>query len=129
MAVALIYRSEVWSMILGLMGLNPRGKRLAFKVLIAFLPAAILGYTYNKIEEFLFGLLPIATALFLGAVLMFWAEKFKKKQDPGIISEQGASLNELSYIQSLVIGFMQCIAMCPGTSIMMTIVGGYIVGL
>ena len=31
MAVALIYRSEVWSMILGLMGLNPRGKRLAFK--------------------------------------------------------------------------------------------------
>ena len=39
-------------------------------------------------------------------------------------------MNELSYIQSLVIGFMQCIAMCPGTSrSMMTIVGGYIVGL
>ena len=81
MAVALIYRSEVWSMILGLMGLNPRGKRLAFKILIAFLPAAILGPILdNKIEEFLFGLLPIATALFLGAVLMFWAEKYKKKQ-------------------------------------------------
>jgi undecaprenyl-diphosphatase len=131
MAVALLYRKEVWSMILGLLGLDPRGKRLAMHVIIAFIPAAILGPLLDdKIEKFLFGLLPIAVALFLGAIFMHWAEKRKKSKDAGIIVEQGRTLDDLTFVQSLFIGFMQCVAMCPGTSrSMMTIVGGYLVGL
>jgi len=118
-------------MILGLLGLDPRGKRLAFNVLVAFLPAAVLGPVLDdKIEEFLFGLLPIAIALFLGAILMYWVEKRKKAKDSGVISEQGRTLDDLTLIQSLGIGFLQCFAMWPGTSrSMMTIVGGYLVGL
>lgn len=131
LAVALLYRKQVWSMILGLLGLDPRGKRLAFQIFVAFMPAAILGPLLDdKIEEFLFGLLPIAIALFLGALLMHWAERRKKCQDSGIIMEQGRTLEDLTFSQSLLIGFMQCFAMWPGTSrSMMTIVGGYIVGL
>ena len=131
MAVALLYRKEVWSMILGLLGLDPRGKRLAMHVIIAFIPAAILGPLLDdKIERFLFGLLPIAVALFVGAIFMHWAEKRKKSKDAGIIVEQGRTLDDLTFTQSLCIGFMQCVAMCPGTSrSMMTIVGGYLVGL
>jgi undecaprenyl-diphosphatase len=100
-------------------------------VIIAFIPAAILGPLLDdKIEKFLFGLLPIAVALFLGAIFMHWAEKRKKSKDAGIIVEQGRTLDDLTFVQSLFIGFMQCVAMCPGTSrSMMTIVGGYLVGL
>ena len=79
LAVTLLYRKEIWSMILGLLGLDPRGKRLAFNVLVAFLPAAALGPLLDEtIEKFLFGLVPIAIALFLGAILMYWVEKRKK---------------------------------------------------
>ena len=131
MAVALLYRKDVWSMILGLLGMDPRGKRLAMHVITAFIPAAILGPLLDdKIEKFLFGLLPIAVALFIGAIFMHWAEKRKKTKDAGIIVEHGRTLDDLTLPQSLFIGFMQCVAMCPGTSrSMMTIVGGYLVGL
>lgn len=131
LAVTLLYRKEVWSMILGFLGLDPRGKRLAINVIVAFLPAAILGPILDdKIEKFLFGILPIAIALFLGALLMFWVEKRKKAKDSGIIIEEGKTLDDLTLPQSLCIGFLQCFAMWPGTSrSMMTIVGGYLVGL
>ena len=131
MAVALLYRKDVWSMILGLLGMDPRGKRLAMHVIIAFIPAAILGPLLDdKIEKFLFGLLPIAVALFIGAIFMHWAERRKKTKDAGIMVEHGRTLDDLTLPQSLFIGFMQCVAMCPGTSrSMMTIVGGYLVGL
>jgi len=131
LAVFLLYRKEVWSMMLGLLGLDPRGKRLAINVIVAFLPAAILGPILDdKIEEFLFGLLPIAIALFLGALLMYWVEKRKKAKDSGMIMEQGRTLDDLTLAHSLTIGFLQCFAMWPGTSrSMMTIVGGYLVGL
>ena len=81
LAVALLYRKQVWSMILGLLGLDPRGKRLAFHILVAFMPAAILGPLLDdKIEEFLFGLLPIAIALFLGAFINALGGEKKKIQ-------------------------------------------------
>jgi undecaprenyl-diphosphatase len=96
LAVALIYRRQVFSMFLGVLGLDPRGKRLALLVIVAFLPAALLGPLLDhKIEEFLFGLLPIAIALFLGALLMFWAEKRKQKADSVINVDDGKMLDEL----------------------------------
>lgn len=130
-AVALLYRKDVWSMLLGTLGLDPRGRRLAINVLVAFLPAALLGPILdNKIEDLLFGILPISIALFLGALLMYWAEKRKQAQDSGLITEQGRTLDDLTLLHSLTIGILQCVAMCPGTSrSMMTIVGGYLVGL
>lgn len=130
-AVTLLYRKQVWSMILGVLGLDPRGKRLAFNVLVAFIPAAIIGPILDKkIESLLFGLLPIATALFLGAMFMLWAERRRAAKVSSLDVDQGKSLEDLTLKTSLLIGFMQCVAMCPGTSrSMMTIVGGYLVGL
>lgn len=131
LAVALIYRRQVFSMLLGILGFDPRGKRLALLIIVAFLPAALLGPLLDhKIEEFLFGLLPIAIALFIGALLMFWAEKRKQKADSVVNVDDGKMLDELTFFNALSIGFLQCFAMWPGTSrSMMTIVGGYLVGL
>ena len=130
LAVALIYRRELWSILLGILGLDPRGKRLGVNLIIAFCPAALIGpFLDDLIESLLFGLLPIAIALFAGALLMHWAESRKKKAGNGVENPE-KSLEDLNFKSSLFIGFMQCFAMWPGTSrSMMTIVGGYLVGL
>ena len=71
----------------------------------------------------------MAISLILGAGLMHWAEKRKRKLD-GADLGSGKNLNELNIRNCLVVGLLQCVAMCPGTSrSMMTIVGGYLVGL
>ena len=81
LAVALIYRKELWSIALGMLGLDPRGKRLGLNLFVAFLPAALMGpFLDDFIESMLFGLLPIAFALFAGSLLMGWAESRKKRQ-------------------------------------------------
>ena len=131
LAVALIYRSQVWSMILGLLGMNPSGRKLLINLFSAFLPAAFLGLLLDDlIESYLFGLLPVAIALFVGGLFMAWAEKRKNSMEEGGANSTEKSLEDLTLSSSLLIGFLQCVAMWPGTSrSMMTIVGGYLVGL
>ena len=131
LAVAIIYWSRIWSMWIGIFGDNPQGRKLLINIVIAFIPAAILGLLLDSIiEEFLFGLLPVAIALFLGAFLMIWAEKRKQEGEKNPNRETSKNLESLRLKDSLFIGFLQCVAMCPGTSrSMMTIVGGYFVGL
>ncbi|SVE19932.1 uncharacterized protein METZ01_LOCUS472786, partial [marine metagenome] len=76
LAVAILYWRDVWAMGLGLLGLDPRGRALARNLFLAFLPAAALGpFLDEVIEEKLFGALPVATALLLGAFLIFGAER------------------------------------------------------
>ena len=130
-AVALLYRKQVLSVLLGFFGLDPRGRRLGFNLIFAFLPAALLGpFLDDFIESELFGMLPIAFALFAGAILMHWAEARRRKTHPLLSFDTGKSLDDLTLPSSLFIGFLQCVAMWPGTSrSMMTIVGGYLVGL
>ncbi len=131
LAVALIYRKELWSVVLGVLGLDPRGRRLGLNLFFAFLPAALLGpFLDNWIEQKLFAPLPVSVALFVGALFMWWAERRKKKAQGEWSGCEEKTLDDLSWKDSFFIGFMQCIAMCPGTSrSMMTIVGGYLVGL
>ncbi len=131
LAVALIYRKELWSIVLGMLGLDPKGKRLGFNLFLAFLPAALVGpFLDDIIEGMLFGLLPIAFALFAGSLLMGWAESRKKRQTSDYSTGNEKKLDDLTWTNSLFIGIMQCVAMWPGTSrSMMTIVGGYFVGL
>lgn len=131
LAVALIYRIRVWSMVLGILGLNPSGLKLSINLFLAFLPAAFTGLLLDDlIESYLFGLLPVALALFVGGLFMAWAEKRKKSQELASSRVTEKSLEDLNLSSSLLIGFLQCFAMWPGTSrSMMTIVGGYIVGL
>ena len=79
LAVALIYRSHVIAMFLGIFGINPKGKKLLINIIVAFIPAVILGLLLDEIiESYLFGLLPIAIALFSGGIFMAWAESRKK---------------------------------------------------
>ena len=130
LAVALLYSRRIFAVLLGFLGLDPVGKKLGFNLLAAFVPAAALGPLLDEwIETLLFGSFPVSVALILGALLMFWAEKRKRGLD-GMDGDTGMTIGDLSLKNAFMIGGLQCVAMCPGTSrSMMTIVGGYFAGL
>ncbi|MFG0313257.1 MAG: undecaprenyl-diphosphate phosphatase [Phycisphaerales bacterium] len=125
LAVLGLYFPRVIQMCKGLLGKDPAGLKLALNIIVAFLPAAILGVLFNDIiEEKLFNTPSVITALALGGVFMIVIDRMKFRtvdtdEDPE------NDLIELSMSKALFIGLMQCIAMVPGTSrSMMTIVGG-----
>jgi undecaprenyl-diphosphatase len=128
-AVALLYWRQLFSMVAGLMGRDPKGLRLFLHLMIAFLPAAVLGLAlHDWIDENLFSIGAVIVAQVAGAFLIFWAEAYRKRR---LASQPNRPpTEELSSRQALNIGLLQCAALWPGTSrSMMTIVGGYFAGL
>lgn len=126
-AVALLYWSQIWSMVRGLLGRDPAGLKLLITLIIAFIPAAILGLLlHDWIDENLFSVGAVIAAQIAGAFLMFFAEAWRKRHH----TTEGAALNDLTTKSALGIGALQCLALWPGTSrSMTTIVGGYFAGL
>lgn len=88
-----------------------------YKLLIAFLPAAILGLLFiDYIDALLESVLVVAIMLVLGGVLMLFVDKWFSKTTTN---------QEVGWKRALKIGLFQCIAMIPGVSrSMATIVGG-----
>lgn len=128
-AVAFLYWRDFWEMLMGVLGKSRAGLMLLRNVIAAFIPAAIFGFLFHDaIESHLFGSVPVIAALAVGAIVMIF---FQRKYEKSFASEKPAmELHELSLKQSLVVGFMQCVALFPGTSrSMMTILGSYFVGL
>jgi undecaprenyl-diphosphatase len=127
-AVALLYWSQFMSMLRGLLGRDPAGLRLFINVVVAFIPAAGIGFlAHDWIDEHLFSVGAVIIAQVAGAFLMFYAEAWLKRRATPPTSQP---LSELTLTKAATIGALQCAAMWPGTSrSMMTIVGGYFVGL
>jgi undecaprenyl-diphosphatase len=132
-AVIMLYWQTILQILLGCIGHNPQGLKLAINLICAFVPAAILGLLLDDWIEAKLGnnIRAVAGALIVGAVVMLIVEKWRKHRQKGIINpEDGPGIHDLSIRQSVMIGFFQCLAMWPGTSrSMATIVGGYLAGL
>ncbi len=135
LAVLGLYRAHIVEILAGLIGRSRKGLLLLRNLMIAFLPAAVLGKLLGDwISEKLFGPGPVVAALVAGAVLMLAVEAWRKRKiergGSAALIEDEPPLHTLSPVQALFIGLMQCVALWPGTSrSMMTIVGGYFVGL
>ena len=139
LAVLGLYRARVAQMIRGLLGRDKAGRKLFFNLVIAFLPAAMLGpFLDDIIEARLFTPIPVISALFLGGVLLLFIGRWQRRllkldTDTTEDTEKESGfldIESLSWRQALIIGLMQCVAMWPGTSrSMMTIVGGMVMGL
>ena len=127
-AVAVLYWSQVLAMLRGLIGRDPAGRQLLVNVLIAFVPAAVLGFLlHDWIDANLFSPGAVIVALIAGAILMFFAEAWRRKHAR---AAGGQNVNDLSPRCAVGIGALQCLALWPGTSrSMTTIVGGYFAGL
>lgn len=141
-AVALLYWSRLMSMLRGLLGRDPAGLRLLINVIIAFIPAAVIGFlAHNWIDEHLFSIGAVVIAQVAGAGLMLYAEAWRRRRaaqagsvaaTPAVASPAAGEATSLDMppAKAATIGLLQCVAMWPGTSrSMMTIVGGYFTGL
>lgn len=136
-AVALLYWRRVVKILAGLVGRDAAGLRLAVNVVIACIPAGVLGLALGDlIDEYLFSTAAVAAALVAGALLMFWVEARRKRLGSLLaarrtsVAAEETNLENLRPGQALLIGGMQCLALWPGTSrSMVTIVGGYLAGL
>lgn len=98
---------------------------LWFKVLIASVPAGIMGLLFNDIvEAFLGGFLTIAIMLIVYGLLFIVIEVFNKKRFSVFKSTEA-----LSYKTAALMGAFQVLALIPGTSRSgSTILGGILLG-
>ena len=135
LAVLNLYWQRVKQGTVGMLGLvkigkgDEAGKRLFINLVVAFTPAAVIGLILDDwIEANLFNAWTIVAAWFVGGVAIL-AVAFWKRGKSGD-EHKGKDLDALSWQMALTIGFIQCLAMMPGTSrSLVTIVGGIIVGL
>ncbi|MFZ5485416.1 MAG: undecaprenyl-diphosphate phosphatase [Pseudomonadota bacterium] len=123
-AVILVYWPNIRATLVGL----PRersAQRLALNVLIAFLPAVVLGLLAGKaIKEHLFTPLVVASTFIVGGFIILWAERRAPR------ATRIASVDALTALDALKVGLVQCLAMVPGTSRSgATIIGGMLLGL
>jgi undecaprenyl-diphosphatase len=97
-------------------------------VLIAFLPAVVLGLLFGKtIKAHLFTPLVVATTFIVGGFIILWAEK---RQAAGGNAVTVTDADDMTWKDALKVGLVQCLAMIPGTSRSgATIIGGMLLGL
>lgn len=127
MAVVTVYGKYLWLMFLGVLGKSLAGRHLVISIIIAFIPAAVVGLLLEKwIDQYLFGLWPVVFAWLMGGIaLIIWG----RKPDPHVEME-GLLMKDITPRKALIIGGLQVIAMWPGTSrSLVTILGGRLAGL
>jgi undecaprenyl-diphosphatase len=126
LAVLVLYRRRFAAMLKGVAGKDKTGMRLVVNTAVAFLPAAIIGITFeDTIKQYLFGMWPVIAAwLFGGIIVLFIAGRIA----PG--NRKGREIELLTLKGALIIGLFQCVAMWPGVSrSLATILGGIAAGL
>ena len=126
-AVILVYWQKIRDTVLAL-PTQRKAQRFALNVLIAFVPAVVLGLLFGKaIKAHLFTPAVVATTFIVGGFIILWAEK---RQAAGGSAVRIHDVDDLSPIDALKVGLVQCLAMVPGTSRSgATIIGGMLLGL
>ena len=128
LAVAVLFRSRFLELGRGILGRSDQGLRLLRNLFVAFLPAGVVGYLFNRwILGHLVSIGGIMAAQLVGAALMIYAERWRKRRP---IPTPGPDGSQLSFRGALGIGILQCASFWPGMSrSMTTIVGGYFAGM
>ena len=126
LAVLGLYAPRVLSMVRGLLGRDREGLRLLGLLLVAFVPAAVIGLLLNHwIDAHLFRPAPVVAALVVGGLWMLWLQPRTVR-----LVATGTGIERLRWPQALGIGVLQCVSLWPGTSrSMMTIAGGLLAGM
>ena len=123
-AVILVYWQRIQSTVVALPR-QRKAQRFTLNVLIAFLPAVVLGLLFGKaIQAHLFTPVVVATTFILGGFIILWAEK----RPPGAVRVE--HVDDMTPWDALKVGLAQCLALVPGTSRSgATIIGGMLLGL
>ena len=87
-----------------------------FKLLVAFIPAVVLGLLLNDvIDSLLESPVTVAISLIIGGFILLKVDDWFKENEV-YDAENPTAHTEISYMTALKIGFFQCLAMIPGTS-------------
>ena len=123
LAVVWEFRRKIIDVVTGL-PTQPKAQRFTINLLIAFLPAVVLGVIFaDLIHHYLFNPITVATALVVGGIIMLWAERREH-------TVHAETVDDITWKDALKVGFAQCLAMIPGTSRSgSTIIGGLLFGL
>ncbi len=109
-AIAGVYFGKIWSTVAGLPG-DPQARRFALSILLAFLPAAVIGVLAHDVIKTVLFESPrlIAWMLVIGGVVLLAVDRLPLR--PRLMQADRFPLGT-----SLVIGLAQCLAMIPGVS-------------
>jgi undecaprenyl-diphosphatase len=123
-AVILVYWDRLRDTAAGL-GSSRRAQRFVANVLVAFVPAAVLGLLLGKaIKAHLFTPTVVASTFILGGLIILWVER---RLRPAVRVQE---IDDMSGLDALKVGLVQCLALVPGTSRSgATIIGGMLFGL
>jgi len=127
LAVIWEYRVRIGSVLTGLFT-ERRAQRFALNLVVAFLPAAALGFLFNtRIKAVLFAPAPVALAFIIGGFVILWVEKRQRLASaPARID----SVDDMTVMDAFKVGCAQAFALVPGTSRSgATIIGGMLFGL
>ncbi len=133
-AVVWEYRERLKRTVTGI-AREPQARRFALNVLIAFIPAVVLGLAFGKyIKAHLFHPVPVAMAFIIGGLIILWVES-RHKRLYGELDLAGGrrarveTVDDMRPLDALKVGLLQCLAMIPGTSRSgATIIGGMVLG-
>ena len=127
LAVIIVYWQKIRDTVVAL-PTQKQAQRLAFNVLIAFLPAVVMGLLFGKaIKAHLFTPVVVATTFIIGGFVILWAEK---RQSNVATAARIQDADDMTFMDAVKVGLVQCLAMIPGTSRSgATIIGGMLLGL
>jgi undecaprenyl-diphosphatase len=137
LAVCWEFRRKLIATVVGLPS-SAEARRFALNVVIACVPAGILGLLLGKsIKHVLFAPVPVAIALFVGGIVILLVERrnrnvvlARQSEDLRGTGARVTSINQMSPLDAVKVGFAQCLALIPGTSRSgATIIGGMLFGL
>jgi undecaprenyl-diphosphatase len=106
-------------------GSDPTARRFLLNLVVAFIPAAVLGLVFGKyIKAHLFHAVPVALAFIVGGVIILLVER--RPQRRALVEH----VDDMTWKDALKVGFAQAFALIPGTSRSgATIIGGMLFGL
>jgi len=125
LAIVWEYRARFARVLMGLTNdRDPAARRFVANLLIAFMPAALLGLAFaSAIKQHLFHAVPVALAFIVGGLIILWVER---RPRPVTVQQ----VDDMTWKDALKVGFAQSIALIPGTSRSgATIIGGMLFGL
>lgn len=109
LAIVVLYFAKLWRIALGMFS-DPSARRFVIGVLVAFLPAVVVGLIAGKyIKDYLFNPWIVCFSLIAGGAILLWVDQLDHKP-----REHDAT--KFPLLMYLWIGIAQCLAMIPGTS-------------
>lgn len=109
LAILSIYFHKLWRLLIGMFS-DPASRNFVIGVLVAFLPAALIGAAaHSLIKSYLFNVWVVCFTLIAGGAVLLWVDQLEFKP-------RYRDVMQFSLPMCLIIGICQCFAMIPGVS-------------